>query len=414
MGLATIPLSLVLLNLHAGLPLRWLYVVQAFTGSISVLPPALAYIADVVPPTLRAPCFGLVLASFSISVFIGPPIGAQLDPKHAPVAAICVILLCMLCTLFFLPESLSLEAAAEAKDRQATEMPSGAKGAASALAGTWRAMAILRRSPLFIRLTIVLMIGAVVSEGIQDILIQYLQIKLNFKPIDVSQMFMAYGSCALIVQSVLLRLLLRSFGERKVLVVGLIAGILQQVALALAGHKWQVLTAISLGSLGSVTFPTISSLKANMASDHEQGSVQGALNGAKALASGVGPLAFAALFAAFTRSDSPLPFFPGAPFILGAVLMTVTAVLAAGLPAVPEEELEPVELVFDGNSVVVPSGRNSSNSIDLEGAGLLWNGGTGGSADDAAAEKESLLPAGGSGRQEITRGGSSLKKVSID
>ena len=42
-----------------------------------------------------------------------------------------------------------------------------------------------------------------------------------------------------------------------------------------------------------------------------QGTIQGALYGAKALAQGIGPLIFAGLFSAFTRSDSRLPFFPG-------------------------------------------------------------------------------------------------------
>ena len=43
-----------------------------------------------------------------------------------------------------------------------------------------------------------------------------------------------------------------------------------------------------------------------------QGTIQGALYGAKALAQGIGPLVFAALFSAFSRSDSQLPYFPGA------------------------------------------------------------------------------------------------------
>lgn len=51
--------------------------------------------------------------------------------------------------------------------------------------------------------------------------------------------------------------------------------------------------------------------------------LQGALYGAKALATGTGPLLFAAMFAGFTKTDSPLPYFPGAPFLLGTVLMIV-------------------------------------------------------------------------------------------
>ena len=45
--------------------------------------------------------------------------------------------------------------------------------------------------------------------------------------------------------------------------------------------------------------------------DKLQGAMQGALAGARALASGIGPLIFAGLFALFTQSWSPFPFFPG-------------------------------------------------------------------------------------------------------
>lgn len=58
-------------------------------------------------------------------------------------------------------------------------------GPLAALSSTWHALAILRRSQLFVRLTLVLMAGAVVSEGLNDVLIQYLQLKLGFGAKDV-------------------------------------------------------------------------------------------------------------------------------------------------------------------------------------------------------------------------------------
>lgn len=44
---------------------------------------------------------------------------------------------------------------------------------------------------------------------------------------------------------------------------------------------------------------------------HPSPGLQGALYGARALASGCGPLVFAWLFKAFTSSQSELPYFPG-------------------------------------------------------------------------------------------------------
>ena len=67
--------------------------------------------------------------------------------------------------------------------------------------------------------------------------------------------------------------------------------------------------------------------------EHEQGSVQGALYGARALASGTGPLVFAGLFSAFTKTESPLPYFPGAPFMFGTLLMLVAIGVASTIPS---------------------------------------------------------------------------------
>lgn len=59
---------------------------------------------------------------------------------------------------------------------------------------------------------------------------------------------------------------------------------------------------------------------------------QGALYGARSLAMGVGPLVFAGVFRAFSRSDTKWPTFPGAPFVLGAVVSAVALALAVSLP----------------------------------------------------------------------------------
>lgn len=331
--LACIPYLIILSNIYLGLPLFWLYVVNGVTGAVTSIAPSLAYMADIAPQHLRAPSFGLILSSFSLALFLGPPIGAALPKDIVPLVSLGVVVVCMLATFFLLPESLNSSSAAEASAQSRGHEQADHVGPwkLGFLSATYRSLCILRRNSLFVRLTVVIMISAVVSEGLQDLLLQYLQIKIGFLAKDISVLFMIFGSGALLVQAVLLRPLLSVFGERWLLVLGLFAGALQQATLAFANAKWQALTAVSIGCLGSVTFPTVSSIKANAALHHEQGSVQGALYGARALASGLGPVAFAFLFAAFTRSDSPLPYFPGAPFVLGTVLMAAATFAAVRL-----------------------------------------------------------------------------------
>lgn len=42
--------------------------------------------------------------------------------------------------------------------------------------------------------------------------------------------------------------------------------------------------------------------------------MQGALFGARSLGTGFGPILFATVFSLFSRTDSPLPYFPGISF----------------------------------------------------------------------------------------------------
>lgn len=85
-----------------------------------------------------------------------------------------------------------------------------------------------------------------------------------------ANLFMIYGICGLLVQTVFLRLLLRWFAESRVLVIGLFAAFTNEVLLALAPNKPFAFGAIALGTVASVSFPAISSIKANNVADSEQ------------------------------------------------------------------------------------------------------------------------------------------------
>lgn len=332
--LSIIPIVVVVLHLNGMMHLYWIYVVQAFTQSISLIAPSLAYMSDLIDAPNRAAAFGLILASFSIAILVGPPIGASLDPLVVPWVTMGMIMLTFVSTFIFLPESLGQEESVRAKEENTRAHGTSSNDTSvNILHSTWKAISILKRNSLFIKLTVILMLSAVVGEGLQDILIQYLQIKMGFKSKDVSQMFMLLGFGALIVQGLLLQFFLKLLGEARLLGLGLIMSTCQQAMLLFATKKWHALGAIFLGSFTSVSFPTISSIKANNSEEHEQGSVQGALYGARAIASGIGPLVFAFLFKIFTTTDSPLPFFPAAPFVLGFILMAMTTCLAWTLDA---------------------------------------------------------------------------------
>lgn len=98
------------------------------------------------------------------------------------------------------------------------------------------------------------------------------------------------------MQVVLLPLLLCVVSERTLIVAAFGGVLLKLIGLAVAQTKAQVLLSITCGTLYFMAYPSISSIKANSVPSHELGAVQGALSGATALASGVGPLIMNQIF----------------------------------------------------------------------------------------------------------------------
>ncbi|KAK3260651.1 hypothetical protein CYMTET_30399, partial [Cymbomonas tetramitiformis] len=136
------------------------------------------------------------------------------------------------------------------------------------------------------------------------------------------------------------------YGEQRVLQIALSSTCVQMVVLAFADNTLMVFGGLLLGSLGYMTFPSISSMKANNAGEHEQGAVQGALYGARAFAQGIGPLIFSYVFTHSTRTDSGM-YWPGASFMFGGSLMALALSVAATIDTI------------DGQAVILCSPKSS-------------------------------------------------------
>jgi len=183
-------------------------------------------------------------------------------------------------------------------------------------------------------LTLITMLQGMCLEGLQDLLMQYFEMRVSFTSRDQALLFIVLGTCGILSQMALLPALMRVATEQHVLALGLLASTVHMVMLVFTTNYALAYSGLVVGSLAMLSFPSISSIKSRNVEQAEQGAVQGALFGARALANGVGPLVFAKLFSLFTRSDRPghLPYFPGAPFVLGAACMATAFVLTLFLP----------------------------------------------------------------------------------
>eukprot|EP00192_Tetraselmis_astigmatica_P003250 CAMPEP_0117654092 /NCGR_PEP_ID=MMETSP0804-20121206/3555_1 /TAXON_ID=1074897 /ORGANISM="Tetraselmis astigmatica, Strain CCMP880" /LENGTH=536 /DNA_ID=CAMNT_0005460341 /DNA_START=285 /DNA_END=1895 /DNA_ORIENTATION=- len=332
--LTSMPLLVFFLNYFNYITMLWWYPALVLCQGVDRTSLSVALTADLVPPSLRAPAIGFVTASLAAAIFVGPILSAQLTTAQLiwtlpPLAAISI-----LWATFMIPETTTEDSRAAAmmvaeRRSKSRDLSGPLEGLRSSFMGTW---AIVMRSRMFMTLTFIMMMVGVVQEGMQDLLLQYLQLKVSFNVANNSMLLELVGIGGLVSQLLLLRPLLCLLGEKWVLILSLLSQATQQLCLGLAGNKNEVWAALTIGVLGMMSFPTLSAIKSNNSAEHEQGAVQGALFGAKALAGGLGPLVLAQIFRMFTRTDSSLPYLPGMPFVLGACIMGLCAIVAATLP----------------------------------------------------------------------------------
>lgn len=80
--------------------------------------------------------------------------------------------------------------------------------------------------------------------------------------------------------------------------------------------------------LGGIAGPALQSIITGQVPPNEQGELQGALTSMMSLTTIIGPPVMTGLFAMFTSQNAPFRL-PGVPFLLGALLMFVSAIIAS-------------------------------------------------------------------------------------
>jgi DHA1 family tetracycline resistance protein-like MFS transporter len=79
--------------------------------------------------------------------------------------------------------------------------------------------------------------------------------------------------------------------------------------------------------LGGIAGPALQGVISNQVPANEQGELQGALTSLMSLTSIIGPLIMNYLFSFFTTDSAPI-YFPGAPYLAGAILLVIGTLFA--------------------------------------------------------------------------------------
>jgi len=294
----------------------WLFVGRIIAGITGAsFTTATAYIADISTPEKRAQNFGMVGAAFGLGFIIGPIIGgifAHYGPRVPFMLAAGMSLLNFLYGLFILPESLVPERRRPFEWRRANPV------------GT---LLQLGRYPAILGMVASLVLLYLAGSATQSVWTFYTEFKFKWVERQVGISLGVMGLCTALVQGGLVRVAIPRLGVQRAILIGLLCYATGFVLFTFATEGWMMYAFTLPYCLGGLAGPALQSTVSGQVPPTEQGELQGALTSLISATGVVGPLVMTNLFSFFTREGAPVHF-PGAPFILGAILTLLSTVLA--------------------------------------------------------------------------------------
>lgn len=291
----------------------WMLYVSRLLGGMSaalMTPPMMAYVADITTEEKRGKGLGMLMASMTLGVVIGPGIGGVLAEYGIRVpfyAAAALAGLSTVVSLLFLPESLSVE------ERMAAR--SNTKKKENLL----RQMAASAKAPYFMLLVLVfaLTFGLQNFEAIFGL---YVDVKYGFTPKDISLMITLGAIIGVICQAVLIERLLRIFGEKKILLTMFGLSAISMILLLFVSNYFLIFFVTMLFFVAtSIVRPAINTLLSKMAGN-EQGFVAGMNNAYMSLGNIIGPAIAGILFDVHVQI----------PYAFGAIVLLASAGMLIG------------------------------------------------------------------------------------
>jgi DHA1 family tetracycline resistance protein-like MFS transporter len=296
--------------------IAWLFVGRLISGITGAsFTTATAYIADISTPEKRAQNFGLIGAAFGLGFIIGPVLGGLLGHYGARIPFFAAAGLALLNTLygyFILPESLDKEHRRKFEWKRANPVGS---------------LKRLSHYPVILSLVVSLVFIYIASHATQSTWTFYTMEKFKWNEKMVGYSLGFVGLMIAIVQGGLIRIVIPKLGQKKSIYIGLTLYVIGFVCFAFATKSWMMFAFVIPFSLGGICGPALQGVMSGQVPANQQGELQGALTSLISVTSIVGPLLMTNLFSYFTAADAPI-YFPGAPFLMGAVL-TLFSVLFA-------------------------------------------------------------------------------------
>lgn len=296
--------------------LSWLFVGRVIAGITGAsFTTASAYIADISTPENRTKNFGMIGAAFGLGFIIGPAIGGLLGGFGSRVPFMVAAGLCFLnflYGLFVLPESLAPE------NRRKFEWARVVPGVS---------VYNLRRFPALTGLMVALFLVYLGSHAVQSNWSFFTIERFKWSERTIGISLAAVGLLVGLVQAGLTRVVNPKLGNEKSIYTGLALYALGMLLFAFASQSWMMFAFLIPYCLGGICNPALQAIMAEHIPSNQQGELQGSLTGLMSLTTIFGPPLMANVFSHFTGNNAPV-YFPGAPFVVGAVFMAASVVIA--------------------------------------------------------------------------------------
>jgi MFS transporter, DHA1 family, multidrug resistance protein len=285
----------------------WMFYVSRLLGGIGaafMVPPMMAYVADITTEKERAKGMGLLGACMSLGFVIGPGIGgflAEIGVRVPFYTSTVIAGIATVLSFFMLPETLSKEDQMQARtmNRQKDSMLHQLKKSFKA--------------PYFILLVLVFTMTFGLSN-FEAIFGLYVNEKFGFTPKDISIIITIGALIGVIIQSVFVDLMLTRFGEKKVMYWTFLISAISMLIILMAGTFWSILAVtLIFFTATSLLRPALNTLLSKMAGK-EQGFVAGMNNMYMSIGNMVGPVLAGILFDVNTNF----------PYVFGAVILFIS------------------------------------------------------------------------------------------
>ncbi|WP_298466229.1 TCR/Tet family MFS transporter [uncultured Erythrobacter sp.] len=296
--------------------LFWLFIGRILSGIMGASwAAANSCIADVASPDERGKLFGILGAAGASGFVIGPAIGGVLGEFGVRLPFIAAAVLGIggaILGYFFLRETLPVER------RRTFTM---------ARANPLGTLIQMSRNPIVLGFIIVIFFMQLAGQSQMSVWSYHTQLVFNWSELDIGLSVTLFGIIVAFVQGGLTGRVIAAIGPERTAILGFLLAMPAYYLFAFAQSGWFMIVGIVFGGLGGLTFPALQQMMSERVAEDAQGELQGAIASAMSITSIIGPLIMTATFGAY--ADDTGLFFPGAPYLLAAMISLIGLLIAA-------------------------------------------------------------------------------------